>query len=555
MARRIALALVLTLAVGSTGTIGQSPAIDEVTRLAALARTWGLLKYFHQDVAQGSIDWDATLIESIRSVRAIGTKAELNDQLMRLIRAAGPTPRLAAGAVIERPESDPAFAWLDDQQLLDASTIAALKTIRNAQAFATNRFVWRTNPNVGNPDFSGDAADGAPAFPAVETRLLALFRFWNMVQYYAPNRDITDRAWADVLPALMPGFINANDAAAYHLAVCELTASINDTHAVTSSPTLSAYWGQSILPFQVRFIESQTVVTRVFDRFIGGADIRPGDVVTTVNDASTADLRERLRKYMTASNEGSLQRNLNTYVLRARASGSFSIRVMRGGVTRQVTVAGISLSAWSSEAVALDAAQPKWRMLAGNVGYVNMGLLQPADVTAMMNELRNTRAIVFDVRNYPNGTMYAIAERLNPARREFVKFTEPRYVRPGEFIFTEPYYAGPTAPTNNYYRGRVIMLGDDRTQSHAEFTMMALRTAPDVVVLGSPTSGADGNVSRITLPGGLTTYFSGIGVFYPDGSPTQRVGIVPDVFVEPTIRGIANGVDEVLERALQFVPQ
>lgn len=554
MARRIALALVLTLVVGSTGTIGQSPAIDEVTRLAALARTWGLLKYLHQGVAQGTSDWDAALIDGIRRVRAIGTKAELNAELSRLIQSAGPAPRLARGAVIDRPESDPAFAWLDDQQVFDPSTIAALKTIRNAEPFSTNRYVRRAGPNVGNPDFSSDATDGAPPFPAVETRLLALFRFWNMTQYYAPNRDLTDRAWADVLPALIPGFINANDAAAYHLAVCELAASINDTHAVTSSATLSAYWGQFITPFQARFIESQTVVTRVFDRLLQGADIRPGDVVTTVNGTSTASLRERLRKYMTASNEGSLQRNLNAYVLRTPVA-AFSVGIVRNGVERQVAITGVSLAAWNSEAVALDAAQPKWRMLAGNVGYVNMGQLQPADVTAMMNELHNTRAIVFDVRNYPNGTLYAIAERLNPARREFVKFTEPRYDRPGDFAWTPAYFAGPVAPTSNYYRGRIIMLGDDRTQSHAEFTMMALRTAPDVVVLGSPTSGADGNVSRIMLPGGLTTYFSGLGVFYPDGAPTQRVGIVPDVFVEPTIRGIQAGVDEVLERALQFVPR
>ena len=553
MARRIALAVVLTLAVGSTGT-GQSPAIDEVTRLAALARTWGLLKYFHRDVAQGTTDWDAALTDTIRRVRAIGTKAELNDELSRLIQAAGPTPRLSQGAVIDRPDSDPAFAWLDDQEVFTASTIAALKTIRNAEPPASNRYVRRTSQFVGSPEFSGDAADGAPAFPPVETRLLALFRFWNMVQYYAPNRDITDAAWAGVLPALIPRFIEATDAAAYHLAVCELTASINDTHAVTSSTTLSGHWGQFITPFQARFIESQTVVTRVFDRLLQGADIRPGDVVTTVNGASTAALRERLRKYMTASNEGSLQRNLNAYVLRTPVA-TFSVGIIRNGVERQVPMTGVSLTTWNNEAVALDTAQPKWRMLAGNVGYVNMGQLQIADVTTMMNELRNTRAIVFDVRNYPNNTLYAIAERLNPARREFVKFTEPRYDRPGTFAWTEPYYAGPNAPTNNYYRGRVLMLGDDRTQSHAEFTMMALRTAPDVVVLGTPTSGADGNMSRILLPGGLQTYFSGIGVFYPDGAPTQRVGIVPDVVVEPTIRGIQAGVDEVLERALQFVPR
>jgi len=83
--------------------------------------------------------------------------------------------------------------------------------------------------------------------------------------------------------------------------------------------------------------------------------------------------------------------------------------------------------------------------------------------------------------------------------------------------------------------------------------MMALRTAPDVTIVGSPTAGADGNVSLVALPGGPRTYFSGLGVFYPDGSPTQWVGIVPDLLVTPTAAGIQAGVDEVLERALTLV--
>jgi C-terminal processing protease CtpA/Prc len=44
---------------------------------------------------------------------------------------------------------------------------------------------------------------------------------------------------------------------------------------------------------------------------------------------------------------------------------------------------------------------------------------------------------------------------------------------------------------------------------------------------------------------------SGIGVFYPDHRPTQRVGIVPDLVVRPTIAGIRAGRDEVLEAAIQ----
>ena len=44
---------------------------------------------------------------------------------------------------------------------------------------------------------------------------------------------------------------------------------------------------------------------------------------------------------------------------------------------------------------------------------------------------------------------------------------------------------------------------------------------------------------------------SGIGVFYPDKTPTQRIGIVPNVEVKPTLAGIRAGRDEVLEEALR----
>jgi hypothetical protein len=47
--------------------------------------------------------------------------------------------------------------------------------------------------------------------------------------------------------------------------------------------------------------------------------------------------------------------------------------------------------------------------------------------------------------------------------------------------------------------------------------------------------------------------FTGIGVFYPDKRPTQRIGIVPDVTVSPTIAGIRAGRDEVLEAAVRHV--
>ena len=55
------------------------------------------------------------------------------------------------------------------------------------------------------------------------------------------------------------------------------------------------------------------------------------------------------------------------------------------------------------------------------------------------------------------------------------------------------------------------------------------------------------------LPGNISTWISGLGIYYPDGRETQRVGIVPDVVTELAIAGIRAGRDEVLEEAVQLI--
>ena len=82
---------------------------------------------------------------------------------------------------------------------------------------------------------------------------------------------------------------------------------------------------------------------------------------------------------------------------------------------------------------------------------------------------------------------------------------------------------------------------------------MALRATGRATLIGRPTDGSDGDMSIIKLPGNITTGFSGMGVFYPNGEPTQRIGIIPDVIVEKTVAGIKAAEDDVLEAALKFV--
>jgi len=123
--------------------------------------------------------------------------------------------------------------------------------------------------------------------------------------------------------------------------------------------------------------------------------------------------------------------------------------------------------------------------------------------------------------------------------------------RPGTFTLGTPIKTG--SVNENYYKGKIVIIVNEISQSNAEYTAIAFSTAPDVTVIGSTTAGADGNVSSIVLPGQINTFISGIGVYYPDGKETQRVGIVSDIEVKPTIKGIREGRDELLEKALSII--
>jgi hypothetical protein len=47
--------------------------------------------------------------------------------------------------------------------------------------------------------------------------------------------------------------------------------------------------------------------------------------------------------------------------------------------------------------------------------------------------------------------------------------------------------------------------------------------------------------------------FSGHDVRHADGRQLQRVGLHPDIDVRPTVKGIRDGRDEVLERAVRYL--
>ena len=105
------------------------------------------------------------------------------------------------------------------------------------------------------------------------------------------------------------------------------------------------------------------------------------------------------------------------------------------------------------------------------------------------------------------------------------------------------------------YKGKVLMLINEDAISQSEHTCMFFEAATDVTFVGTPTTGANGDVTYMVLPGNLGISFTGHNVRHADGRQLQRIGIQPTVKVAPTVRGVAAGRDEILEAAVKYLQE
>tara|TARA_R110000765_G_scaffold62953_5_gene122327 strand:- start:498 stop:803 length:306 start_codon:yes stop_codon:yes gene_type:complete len=99
----------------------------------------------------------------------------------------------------------------------------------------------------------------------------------------------------------------------------------------------------------------------------------------------------------------------------------------------------------------------------------------------------------------------------------------------------------------------VVLLVGVISHSRTEFIAMSLQAGDNVPTIGSQTSSADGNVSRFEMIGSYKTMITGVGIFYPDNTETQRKGVKIDMVCKPTIDGIVAEKNEVLECALNYI--
>jgi len=528
--------------------------------LATLAKVWGFLKYHHSVITAGSRHWDYDLFRIIPQVLDAADAASANTAISAWVNLLGAVQPCAPCASLETSDLylAPHLDWIHDTSLLGAQLSQTLETVYQNRRPARQFYVSLLN--VSNPQFDNEFTYPTIQFPDSGFQLLALFRFWNIVEYFYPNRDIMsdDPAhiadyWDTVLQEFIPRIGLAANVVAYQQELMKFIAKINDTHAnLWSSLAVRPPIGPCQLPVDVRFVEGQAIVLRDISKTAtAGSTLLPGDIIEELDGVRVSDLINQWRSIYADSNEAARLRDMAVYLTRGTC-GAAGV-VVRRGTTRmaldstRVPPASLNFSATYTH----DRPGDAFQMLTNDIAYLKLSAVKTAESANYVQAAASTKGLVIDIRNYPSEfVVFTLGQLLVSTLTPFARFTAGDTTNPGAFHWNAPISLTPQQP---HYSGKVVILIDEVTQSQAEYTTMAFRTAPGAIVIGSTTAGADGNVSTVLVPGGFSSYISGLGVFYPDRRPTQRVGIIPDIEVTPTIEGIRAGRDELLEEAIRQI--
>jgi membrane-associated protease RseP (regulator of RpoE activity) len=553
---------------------------NNMENIKTLALVWGFLKYYHPNIAAGEYNMDAELFRILPKILDVSMDKR-DEILMQWINDFGSfqrnrvswfqklfysKKRLQSLQTITNSANiriKPDLSWINENRM-SKKLVAKLLKIKDARRI--NEHYYLTDFTLRKYILEHENNYLTMKYPDTGLRLLTLFRYWNVVQYFYPYKNLIEKDWIDVLNEFIPQFVAANNETEYLFAVLKLASEIHDTNAYVWEYSknldewivperLNRYLGMNQAAIEIRFVEGKAVVTGFLRETSSPKNAMPetglqiGDIILAINNNPVENIiKERLKIASGANNPVKL-RNIAFDLLRTNDSLITVDFVRNGAKTTQ-------LKTYPYDKLLYDrnGADTCLTFVRDDIAWLDPSLIPGSkDFPAIWEKVKNTKGIIIDLRlSFDFLVFFKFLENFVPRSTDFVKIATGNIINPGEFSISSTFNIPKRTNDTNCYKGKLIVIMDETTRDRSEYVAMAFKAIPNATIIGSVTPGSE-DMLEIHLPGGLMSQMSNFGVYSPDGTLTQRASVMPDIEVYPTIKGIAERRDELLEKAIEII--
>ncbi|RZK66749.1 MAG: hypothetical protein EOO95_04910 [Pedobacter sp.] len=195
----------------------------------------------------------------------------------------------------------------------------------------------------------------------------------------------------------------------------------------------------------------------------------------------------------------------------------------------------------------------KSEWISKDIFYIN---LNKTTTEVHMAEILKAKSVIVDMRGYLNEDTETFLSHLTDKKltSNSGMFT-PQILYPDYQKVSYAIGSYTIEPALPIVKAKIFLLADATGQSATESFLSAYKQFKVATIVGQPSSGTNGNINLISMPGGYRFVYSGMLVKNPDGSKHHLNGVLPDVVVKNTIKGIKEGKDEILEEAIRLATE
>jgi C-terminal processing protease CtpA/Prc len=382
-------------------------------------------------------------------------------------------------------------------------------------------------------------------------RLAGAAKLWNIIQHSFPYFDNCTINWDDSLNSLLKDVFPETDKNGFINCIYKVTSFLNDGHIGMTHPDLMFKFFYP--PFILDHAEGKFVISRIFEDNTG---LLEGDVITEIDGISIDDASKKELQYISTSTfDRRIKNILYGKLLKCEKDSDIDLKINRNGEELSVSVKrNYNMRDFLKEGLYPEYRPEKISELRPGIFYADITRLTTEELDEKIPELAIAKGVIFDVRGYPKlGNEFL--NHLSDQKLFSAHWNVPRIIYPDREKLNGYDTTGrwETEPLLPRFKGRIVFMTDGGAISYAESIMGIVEAYKLGIIVGEPTAGTNGNVNPIELPGGYTVRFTGMKVLKHDGSPHHGVGIIPDVPVKRTIKGICEKRDEYLEKALEII--
>ena len=537
-------------------------------------KTWNFIKYYHPDVAGKKIDADSLFLVSVKNISPEDDFNSVTNKLTVNLnkKFTTPAPAKTSQDILSKNQN---FDWFRKNKKVNQENKDFLNSIYE------NRYNFELSKDKKSVSEEKKYAFSKEENLSQEYRLLALAKIQGVVDYLFPHKYLMDKNFDTFFKKMLDESLTVNTRKDFEIILAKLVSKLEDSHAFKFYRELNyrndfLFSASYYSPFDYKIVNNYLLVTDiVFPEICTKANIKKGDRITEINGEKISQIIDEKSKLLSVSNREKLIYELSSYQNNLMWPDNNSQKLLKIKSSNKTfttntefinTLDKTQVNVLSNY---INNKNQKWatrELINKDIAYFNINnTLQfindidddkiDAKMESIILDASKKNAMVFDMRGYPDWggfIFHYVYKYFSPSENYFYKYYAPNLKNIGTFVYLkDSYHYFPeikdmkTMP----YSGKVFIIVNPETRSASEwYTMSLQKIFPQSITIGQQTAGADGDVVRVNLPGNYVLDFTGNGIFYPDNSQTQQIGVRIDEIIKYKDQDFLDQKDLEFER-------